>query len=65
MTETTYHWIFAKFRLTMASLVKTTVQNLTRYRNVFTPVIARSFAFRKLEIDPVGSFEYNSYTVAC
>ena len=41
----------------MASLIKTTVQNLTRYRNVFTPVIARSMAFRKLEIDPVSSIQ--------
>lgn len=40
----------------MASLAKVTIQNLVRSRNVVAPVVARSFSYRTLKIDPVCRF---------
>lgn len=38
----------------MAFVLKNTVSNLVKSRNVITPVISRAFAYRTLEIDPVS-----------
>lgn len=51
--------------ITMASLVKITVQNLLKARSVVAPVVARSFAYRTLKIDPVCVFARPLIAVAC
>lgn len=49
----------------MASLIRITAQNLIKSRSVVAPVIARSFAFRKLEIDPVCVLMNETNVIAC
>lgn len=56
VAATTIDYSLSIIGLNMASLIRLTAQNLVKSRNVVAPVIARSFAFRKLEIDPVGMF---------
>ena len=41
----------------MAFLLKNTVPNLVKSRNVITPIVSRAFAYRTLEIDPVSNSE--------
>lgn len=41
----------------MAFLLKNTVPNLVKSRNVITPIVSRAFAYRTLEIDPVSNFK--------
>lgn len=63
--RTTNPWHRTELSITMASLVKITVQNLLKARSVAAPVVARSFAYRTLKIDPVGVFARPLIAVAC
>lgn len=63
--RTTNQCSWAELSIPMASLVKITVQNLVRSRSVVAPIVARSFAYRTVKIDPVWVFVHPFILLAC
>ena len=49
----------------MASLIKNAAFCLLKTRTLVAPVVTRSFAYRTLKIEPVGSGGDPTYLIAC
>lgn len=53
----TSYFILSIYQRTMAFILKNTMPNIVKSRNVITPIISRAFAYRTLEVDPVTILE--------
>lgn len=65
LADTSRFLFHPTIQLSMASLIKSTAFCLLRARTLAAPVVTRSFAYRTVKIEPVGTSAFYFSCIAC